>query len=115
MSPRLWQALIDHVIPLLPILQGFASTDKALQRSLVNLSDSSNALLASDGELYSLPPIEQLRASFRFMFARDSNLRAKGFSSIVWSLTQEDNRHGSSVRYCILVLGYFLFFQCIDI
>ncbi len=98
MSPRLWQTLLDCCLPVMPILQGFASEDKALQRALVNLSDSSNALLTSSGELYSLPPLEQLRSSIRFMFVRDSNLRAKGFASVVWLLTQEDSRNGNAVR-----------------
>eukprot|EP00794_Sanderia_malayensis_P019973 gene19973-21931_t len=99
MSPKLWQTLLDCCLPVLPILQGFASEDKALQRAMISLSDASNALLTSSGELYSLPPVEQLRASIRFMFVRDANLRAQGFASLVWTMTQEDSRNGNAARY----------------
>lgn len=98
MSPHLWKLFIDSVIPVLPLVQCFASMDKALERALVNISDASNALLTSDGDIMTLPPLEQLRASFRYMFVRDAQVRAKGFSSVVWLLTHEDSKHGNATR-----------------
>ena len=99
MSSQAWQSLIFAIIPVLPFLQCFAGIDRAFGRALASISDSSHDLIASDGETYSLPPLEQLRASFRFMFVKDASVRAKGFSSLIWTLTQEDNKLGRPVRY----------------
>ena len=100
MPSQVWQNVIYSIIPVLPQLQCFAGMDKALARALATMSDSSNALLGSDGESYSLPPLEQLRASLRFMFVKDDNIRARGFSSVIWTLSQEDVKSGSAIRYC---------------
>lgn len=99
MPSQAWQNFIYSITPVLPQLQCFASMDKALGRALATISDSSNALLGSDGESYSLPPLEQLRASLRFMFVKDDSIRARGFSSIIWTLSQEDIKSGSTIRY----------------
>ena len=98
MPSLVWQKVIYSIIPVLPLLQCFAGIDKALERALATISDSSNVLLASDGDSYSLPPLEQLRASFRFMFVKQDSVRAKGFSSIIWTLSQEDSKSGNSIR-----------------
>ena len=98
MTSEAWQNVIFSLIPVLPLLQCFAGVDKALGRALTNMSDSSNALLASDGKSYSLPPLEHIRASFRFMFVKDDSIRAKGFSSLIWTLSQEDSKAGNPIR-----------------
>ena len=98
MAPHLWKLFIDCLIPVLPLVQCFASIDKALERALVNISDASNALLTSGGDILTLPPLEQMRASFRYMFVKDAQVRAKGFSSVLWLLTQADSKQGNTTR-----------------
>ena len=108
MPSQVWQSVLYSIIPVLPLIQCFAEMDKALGRALVTVSDPSNALLASDGENFSLPPLEQLRASFRFMFVKDESIRARGFSSVIWTLSEEDNKSGSSIRLIRIVNSFKL-------
>eukprot|EP00795_Rhopilema_esculentum_P002944 gene2944-1191_t len=99
MPAQVWQSLIHSISPTLPVLQCFASADKALERGLAAIADATNTMLTADGRSYLLPPLEQLRASLRFMFVKNEHIRARGFSSVIWTLTQEDNKEGKPARY----------------
>ena len=100
MPAHVWQSLIHSISPTLPVLQCFASVDKALERGLAAIADASNTMLTSDGRSYLLPPLEQLRASLRFMFVKSDHIRARGFSSVIWTLAQEDSNEGKPARFC---------------
>ena len=96
MVPSVWKTLTGALLPSLPLLQAFTGLDVAMQRAILSLTDAN---LTSDGKATSLPPLEQLRASLRLMFLKESHSRAKGFADVIWLLTQQDNSEGMAVQY----------------
>lgn len=95
MSGELWKKLLEGLIASLPQLQGSILVDPALDQCILELVASHGAAgghVTAEGDIITLPSLEQFRGALRLMFVKDSKVRSKAFESVVWQLTNQASR-----------------------
>ncbi|XP_035679330.1 rotatin-like isoform X3 [Branchiostoma floridae] len=84
MTAAIWNKLMDALLPVLPVLQGYASVETKLGRCVVGLLHPS-----SEGEVGRLPKLERLRGGLRLLMSRESSMREEAAAMVSQYLALE--------------------------
>ncbi|XP_043923077.1 rotatin [Protopterus annectens] len=85
MTALTWNKLIDALYPVIPILQGFASTEGSLSNCILMLSETSSE--TGDGIF---PRIARLRAALRLLMSMQKAVRSTALKHLMWHLINEN-------------------------
>ncbi|XP_029955033.1 rotatin isoform X2 [Salarias fasciatus] len=85
MTGPTWDTLNEALYPVIPILQGYTSTEEPLGNCILLISDMSDA--ARDGVF---PATAKLRAALRLLFTRQSTVRIAAVQQILPHLAGND-------------------------
>ncbi|XP_078688146.1 rotatin-like isoform X1 [Branchiostoma floridae x Branchiostoma belcheri] len=87
MTTAVWNKLMDALLPVLPVLQGYVSVETKLGRCVVGLFHPS-----SEGEAGCLPKLERLRGGLRLLLSREASTREEASALVSQHLALETGR-----------------------
>uniref|UniRef100_A0A1A7XBW8 Rotatin n=2 Tax=Iconisemion striatum TaxID=60296 RepID=A0A1A7XBW8_9TELE len=86
MTASAWDRFNEALYPVIPILQGYASTEESLGKCVLLISDMSD--VAGDG----VPPsTAKLKAALRLLFTKQPNVRVAAVQQILPHLTSSED------------------------
>ncbi|CAH1270656.1 RTTN [Branchiostoma lanceolatum] len=87
MTTAVWNKLMDALLPVLPVLQGYASVETKLGRCVLGLLRPS-----SEGDAGCLPKLERFRGGLRLLMSRESSMREEAAAVVSQHLALEGGR-----------------------
>ncbi|XP_020501996.2 rotatin isoform X1 [Labrus bergylta] len=85
MTASTWERFNEALYPVMPILQGYASTQESLGNCVLLISDM------SDVARESFPSIAKLKAALRLLFTKQPTVRIEAVQQILPHLTSSDD------------------------
>ncbi|XP_014855672.1 PREDICTED: rotatin isoform X1 [Poecilia mexicana] len=92
MTARAWDRFNEALYPVIPILQGYASTEESLGKCVLLISDMSDV---TGDDVF--PTTDKLKAALRLLFSKQPTVRVAAVHHILPHLTSHADANPSSV------------------